>query len=575
MPCSLLSFVLLLSLCCTLRAETFREAEHGSAGMRPSMVKKEQRKSLMVTEYGEISAVDISSGTRGAYHLEFMTLEPNSLFLPVLLHADMVFYVKAGSGKLSWAEEGREMKRVNLKTGDVYRLRPGSIFFMQSSLEPELQKLRIYAIYSKTDEDVHEPPIGAYCSIRDLVLGFDKKLLLSAFKVPADVIEEMIGAMRPPAIVPAMQKKKSIFLELEARFTKALTGNKDGSFFSINGGNKKTKTFNILDAEPDFENCNGWSVTVDRGDLKSLSGSNIGVFMVNLNKGSMMGPHWNPMATDIAIVLHGQGMVKVACSSNLNETKCKNTRFRVEEGAVFAVPRFYPMAQMSFNNDSFVFMGFITSTRKNYPQFLAGKSTVLQTLNKQILALSFNVTDTTIDEFLAPQQGEIILECTSCAEDEDILMKEETERERQEEERKREEEERKREEEEERKREEARKKEERKREEEKIREEEEAQRKEDKAREREEEEKRRQEQERRERAQKAAERRQKEKKRREEPARKEEEKARREEIERQMKQREEEEEEEARKERKREERGGEGQPKEQKQREKTRGRRRN
>ncbi|KAF2283517.1 hypothetical protein GH714_011641 [Hevea brasiliensis] len=427
----------------------------------------------MVTEYGEISAVDISSGTRGAYHLEFMTLEPNSLFLPVLLHADMVFYVKAGSGKLSWAEEGREMKRVNLKTGDVYRLRPGSIFFMQSSLEPERQKLRIYAIYSNTDEDVYEPPIGAYCSIRDLVLGFDKKLL-SAFKVPADVIEEMIGAMRPPAIVPAdvieemigamrppaivpaMQKKKSIFLELEARFTKALTGNKDGSFFSIN----------------------------DRGDLKSLRGSNIGVFMVNLTKGSMMGPHRNPMATDIAIVLHGQGMVKVACSSNLNETKCKNTRFRVEEGAVFAVPRFYPMAQMSFNNDSFVFMGFITSTRKNYPQFLAEKSTVLQTLNKQILALSFNVTDTTIDEFLAPQQGEIILECTSCAEDEDILMKEEMERERQEEERKREEEERKREEEEERKREEARKKGERKREEEKRREEEEAQRKEDKARER-------------------------------------------------------------------------------------------
>lgn len=65
------------------------------------MVKKENRKSLMVTEYGEISAVDISSGTRGPYHLQFMTLEPNSLFLPVLLHADMVFYVKTGKSFLS------------------------------------------------------------------------------------------------------------------------------------------------------------------------------------------------------------------------------------------------------------------------------------------------------------------------------------------------------------------------------------------------------------------------------------------------------------------------------------------
>lgn len=95
MPCSLLPLVLFLSLCCSLRAETFREEEYAS-GMRPSMVKREHRKTLMITEYGEISTVDISRGTRGAYHLEFITLVPRSLFLPVLLHTDMVFYVKTG-----------------------------------------------------------------------------------------------------------------------------------------------------------------------------------------------------------------------------------------------------------------------------------------------------------------------------------------------------------------------------------------------------------------------------------------------------------------------------------------------
>ncbi|KAG8641311.1 hypothetical protein MANES_13G137200v8 [Manihot esculenta] len=494
MPCSLLSFVLLLSLCCSLRGESFRREEEGydySGGMRPCMVKKENRKSLMVTEYGEISAVDISSGTRGPYHLQFMTLEPNSLFLPVLLHADMVFYVKTGSGKLSWADDEREIKRMNIKRGDVYRLHAGSIFFVQSSLEPEREKLRIYAIFSNTEEDVLEPSIGAYSNIRDLVLGFDKKLLQSAFKVPDDVIEEMTSAIRPPGIVHAVPEKKSMFLELEARFIEALAGDKDGSFYSINGRKKKTKIFNILEADRDVENCNGWSVTVGRGDLKSLRGSNIGIFMVNLTKGSMMGPHWNPMATEIAIVLHGRGMVRVVCSSNLNQTDCKNMRFSVEEGDVFAVPRFHPMAQMSFNNDSFVFMGFSTSTRKNYPQFLAGKSSVLQTLNKEILALSFNVTNTTIDGLLTPQKDAIILDCTSCAEEEETKMEEEMEREKQEEEarereeeRKREEEERKREEEEERKRQEE--------EERKRREEEERKRQEEEERKREEEEERKQ-----------------------------------------------------------------------------------
>lgn len=62
--------------------------------------------------------------------------------------------VGSGSGKLSWADDEREIKRMNIKRGDVYRLHAGSIFFVQSSLEPEREKLRIYAIFSNTEEDV-------------------------------------------------------------------------------------------------------------------------------------------------------------------------------------------------------------------------------------------------------------------------------------------------------------------------------------------------------------------------------------------------------------------------------------
>ena len=62
------------------------------------MVKRaNERIPILKTEYGEISAVDFDDGTRfGRYHLQFITLEPNSLFLPVLLHSDMVFYVHTG-----------------------------------------------------------------------------------------------------------------------------------------------------------------------------------------------------------------------------------------------------------------------------------------------------------------------------------------------------------------------------------------------------------------------------------------------------------------------------------------------
>lgn len=72
-----------------------RVSSFGTVGC---LLKKEERKPLLSTEFGAVSAVDIGDGTgrRSSYHLQFITLEPNSLFLPVLLHADMVFYVHTG-----------------------------------------------------------------------------------------------------------------------------------------------------------------------------------------------------------------------------------------------------------------------------------------------------------------------------------------------------------------------------------------------------------------------------------------------------------------------------------------------
>ncbi|KAL3583602.1 hypothetical protein D5086_014663 [Populus alba] len=556
----LLSLLFLgLLLCFSLHVEAF--SEDVSAGERPYLVRRGHRRSLVVTEYGEISAAEISSGTKGPYHIQFITLEPNSLLLPVLLHADMVFYVHTGNGKLSWTD-GREMKRMNLRRGDVYRLQAGSVFFVRSNLDSERQKMRIHAIFSNTDEDIYEPSIGAYSSVSDLVLGFDRKVLQEAFKVSEEVLEELTSATKPPAVVHAVTKdQKSVYWELEDRMLHFLIGNKHKK-------TKEPKTFNILDAEPDFENCNGWSLTVDKHSLKSLSDSNIGIFMVNLTKGSMMGPHWNPMATEIAIVLHGRGMVRVICHSTANESECKNMRFKVKEGDVFAVPRFHPMAQISFNNDSFVFMGFSTSTKRNHPQFLTGKSSILQILDRGILAVSFNVTNTTMDQLLNAQEEALILDCTSCAEIEENKMKEENEKEKQEEEARKREEEEARRKEEERKREEARKKEEeerereeeeaRKREEEERREQEEAERErqeeeEKQRKEEEEEEARKREEEGREREEEEA------RKREEETPRREYEEARRQEEERQQRRWKEEE---TAKERERREGGGE-QPEEQ------------
>lgn len=74
------------------------EAYDVKAGPVRPMVKRDERRSLIETECGRISAAKISTdGTRRPYYLQFITLEPNSLFLPALLHSDMVFYVHTGT----------------------------------------------------------------------------------------------------------------------------------------------------------------------------------------------------------------------------------------------------------------------------------------------------------------------------------------------------------------------------------------------------------------------------------------------------------------------------------------------
>ncbi|KAK4493385.1 hypothetical protein RD792_017715 [Penstemon davidsonii] len=400
------------------------------------VVKREDRTSLVSTENGEISAVRVSDNINGSYLLHFFTLGPNAMFLPVILHADMVFYVHAGSGKLSWTDED-ELKTAILRRGDVYRLEQGSAFFLQSNSETEIERanLRIHAIFANSNDDLREPRTGHYSSIREMVLGFDKNILQATFKVPEEVIDELLNGTRQPAIVHgAVVGPKRSAWDLETEFLRGLLRTKSFSLFELNKKKKKddAKLFNLFDEGKDFENCNGWSTAVTRKKLSALKGSNFGLFMVNLTIGSMMAPHWNSMATEIGIVLQGRGMVRVVCSSFSNETTlCRNMRFQVKEGDVFVVPRFHTVAQMSFNDDTFVFIGFSTTTnKKNQPQFLVGRDSVLQTLDKNVLALSFNVTNTTMDRLLAPRDESVILGCVSCAEGELRILHQEIEKER-------------------------------------------------------------------------------------------------------------------------------------------------
>lgn len=60
------------------------------------LVTKESRRTLVSTDSGSITAVDVQDRCGGRYHLQFITLDTSTLLLPVILHTDMVFYVHSG-----------------------------------------------------------------------------------------------------------------------------------------------------------------------------------------------------------------------------------------------------------------------------------------------------------------------------------------------------------------------------------------------------------------------------------------------------------------------------------------------
>ncbi|CAL4929604.1 unnamed protein product [Urochloa decumbens] len=553
-----------------------------SGAVGGQVVEKERRRVVADAEAGTVTAVDVADAVGTAYRLHFIAMDPGALFLPVQLHADMVFYVHSGRGKVTYIEEDSgEQSSLEVERGDVYNLEQGSILYIQSYPNATRQRLRIYAIFTSEGinaDDPWKPKVEAYSSVSNLLKGFETEVLRLGFGVQREVAEAIKSAKTPPSIIPYNPEEKGD--DDKPKWTEdivdALLGVRDPEDFlnkkkkkdkhkhKEKGKKSKSKAFNFYSGKPDVHNCYGWSKTMTNKDLDALHGSNIGMFIVNLTTGSMMGPHWNPKATEIAIVIDGSGIVQTVCPSSNPSDKsrrgrhhgderrgpggrgdegdkgsgdtrgCRNAVFRVKEGDVFVVPRFHPMAQMSFNNDSFVFVGFSTHMGQNHPQFLAGKGSVLQAIGKEVLSLSLGQKNSSaVEKLLSAQRDSTILSCISCAEELEEKAAEE-ERRRQEEEERKEKEERERKEREEEERREKEEKERKEREEEERRKE-----KEEKERKQREEEERRREQEERERREREEEeqrRREQEEREREEEEerqrRKEEERARREEEER-------------------------------------------
>ncbi|XP_054795084.1 LOW QUALITY PROTEIN: vicilin-like seed storage protein At2g28490 [Prosopis cineraria] len=404
-------------------------------------------KQVIKTDAGEMKVTESYGGgiVDKPMHIGFINMEPKSLFIPQYLDSSLILlFLIAGEAKLGFIYKDK-LAEARLKTGDVYRISAGSVFYLVNTGRG--QRLHIICSIDPSES----LGIGRFQSFYiggggacppSVLSGFGPEVLRAALNTSGLELRQILKGQREGPIVlvddshaPSLWTK---FLQLKEHDRlehlkkmvdeQAESGDDeekkeeaeqtDWSWrkllkFVFGSENKEREkryfakspdSYNLYDSKPDFRNRFGWSVALDGSSYSPLRRSGIGVYLVNLTAGSMMAPHVNPRATEYGIILYGTGKIHVVFP---NGTAAMSAHVR--EGDVFVVPRYFPFCQIASRSGPFEFVGFTTSARKNRPQFLAGGSSLLHTLLGPELAASFGVSDDRMRRVVKAQGESVIL----------------------------------------------------------------------------------------------------------------------------------------------------------------------
>ncbi|XP_059286808.1 vicilin-like seed storage protein At2g28490 [Lycium ferocissimum] len=374
-------------------------------------------------------------------HIGFVSMEPNSLFIPQYLDSNLVLFVHHGEARVGHIYKD-ELAERKLKRGDVYTIPAGSAFYLENIVEN--QRLHIICSIDITSESMgwnaYQPFfIGGGIYPASILAGFDHTTLSTALNVSITELSTFLTRQTSGPIVHLSGSQNtsiwSSFLAQEhrqrlAHLKRIVNFEEEASpkeeepitwslrkflFTLLNRedviervNHKAPSTYNLYNKKPNFKNDYGWSKKVDESDYSPLKQSGNGVYLVNLSPGSMVAPHVNPTAIEYGIVLKGTGRIQIVYP---NGTLAMNARVR--EGDIFWVPRYFPFCQIASTNGPFEFFGFTTSARRNHQQFLVGKNSLMQSLRGPEFAAAFGIGEKRLKRIANAQREQVILPSSS------------------------------------------------------------------------------------------------------------------------------------------------------------------
>ncbi|KAI5413152.1 vicilin-like seed storage protein At2g28490 [Lathyrus oleraceus] len=423
------------------------DIENASHSKPKKMFLLQNSKRLVKTDAGEMSVLQSYGGrvSERQLHIGFITMEPNSLFVPQYLDSTLILFVRSGEAKVGFIYHDKLAER-ELKNGDVYQIPAGSTFFLSNIGDG--QTLHIICSIDPSESlgvgIFQSFYIGGGSNPVSVLSGFHPHILEAAFNVSGAELGRFFTRRHDGPIVhvgDSHAKASSLwtkFLQLKEdeklHHMKKMMQDQDEEQEN-NDGEVKQKTSwswrklletvlrneipkkksdhvthhsphscNLYDRKPDFKNSYGSSVTVDGSDYSPLKSSGVGIYHVNLKPGSMMTPHVNPRATEYGVVVKGSGRIQILFPNGSNAMDTQ-----IKEGDVFFVPRYFAFCQIASENEPLDFFGFTTSSKKNKSQFLVGASSLMKTMMGPELAAAFGVSEDTMQNILNAQHEAVIL----------------------------------------------------------------------------------------------------------------------------------------------------------------------
>ncbi|XP_047171542.1 vicilin-like seed storage protein At2g28490 [Vigna umbellata] len=402
-------------------------------------------KRMVKTDAGEMRVLKTQSACRRLLdrhmHIAFITMEPNSLFVPHYLDSNLIIFIHKGEANLGFIYDDELVER-RLKAGDVYVIPSGSAFYFVNMEEG--QRLHIICSIDPSTslglDTFHSFYIGGGANSHSLFSEFGPANLETAFnesrmEVESIFYKELDGPImymdhsHAPSLgtkflklkkeeKEQQQLNKMLQDQEEEKEEKKQTSSSwekllDNVFGQVNEKTESknsvdwSKATNLYDKKSDFRNDYGWSKALDGVQYSPLTKPDTGLFYVYLKAGSMLGPHVNPRASEYTIVLKGCGELHIVYP---NGSKAISTE--IKQGDVFVVPKSFPLCQIASRDGPLEFFGFSTSAKENKPLFLAGSVSILRTMLGPQLAAALGVSVDTLRRALDPQDELVIFPST-------------------------------------------------------------------------------------------------------------------------------------------------------------------